>query len=172
MKGFADKDLAGAREAAGSFLRAVVAGKEGAARELLILGEGESLDFKSMSSSIASFELGDAKAEADHVVVVAAIKPKAGQDAPPALPLVMARAGGPWKVDMGASIQKLMGGLDLQALMEKMAQGLGDAMAQGMEGLGDALAQGMGAAAGDAPAPKKARKGPVAKRTPAKKKPR
>jgi hypothetical protein len=170
MKGFTDKDLAGAREAAESFLKAVVAGDEAAARNLLILGRGESLDFKSMSASIASFKVGDPQVEGDRVVLVSVIKPKPGQDAPPALPLVMARAGGPWKVDMGASIQKLMGGVDLEALMAQMAQGLGDAMAQGMEGLGDALAQGMGAAPQDAPAPKRARRIPEKKTAPAKKK--
>ena len=141
---FSEQEMAGAREAADGFLKAVVAGDENAARDLLILVEGESLDFQSMSASVGSYDLGAPQAEGDHVLVVAAITARPGQDAPPALPLVMTSASGPWKVDMGASIQKLMGGVDLQALMEQMAKGLGDAMAQGMESMGEALSQGLG----------------------------
>ncbi len=138
----------GARKAAEAFLNAVVAGDEGGARELLILGEGETLDFESMSASVGSFQLGEPQAEGDSIVVVAAITPRPGQDAPPALPLVMTRRAGPWKVDMGASMQKLMGGLDLQAIVEQMAKGLGEAM----EGIGAAMAEGLGAQAEEAPA--------------------
>lgn len=146
---FTAEDLSGARKVAESFLQAAMRGDEAAARALLILTKGESMDFKSMHESIAGFKLGEARADGGVIVVVATVTAKPGQDAPPPLPLVLNRVGSGWKIDMGASITRMMGGVDLEGLMEQMAQGLGEAMAKGMEGLGDAMAQGLGAVAQD-----------------------
>lgn len=171
-------DLSGARKVAETFLQAVMRGDEAAARAGLILTEGESMDFKSMHESIERFELGEAKADGEVVVIVATVTAKPGQDAPPPLPLVLTRAGGTWKIDMGASITRMLGGVDLDGMMQQVAQGLGEAMAKGMEGLGEAMAQGLGAAAQDlmsavgtregthlAPHPSKGKAKPAKKRT-------
>ncbi len=135
-------------------------GDETVARGLLILSEGESMDFKSMHESIGGFELGEAKDDGGAAVVVAAITAKPGQDAPPPLPLVMTRVADGWKIDMGASINRMMGGVDLEALMAQMAQGLGDAMAKGMEGLGEAMAQGLGTVAQEHPSKQRNKRSP------------
>ncbi|MBI2920146.1 MAG: hypothetical protein HYY18_03555 [Planctomycetes bacterium] len=136
-------DLAAARSAAETFLNAVVKGDESAARGLLILGAGESLDFKTMHDSTASFELGPAQAEGDRAVAIAAVRARPGTSAPPALPLVLVRRSGAWMVDMAASITRMMG-VDVGELMNQMAKGLGEAMSAGME----AMAKGLDAAAG------------------------
>lgn len=144
------RDLAAARDTAEAFLQAVKAADEARARALLLIREGESMDFKTMHESTASYELGPAQAEGDRVVVVAKIT---GVNAPPVLPIVLTRAGGAWKVDMGASMEKLVGGS-----LNELVQTLGTAMAKGM----DALAQGVSEAFSP---PKK----PKAKRRPKKK---
>lgn len=150
---FTAEDLSGARKVAESFLQAAMRGDEAGARALLILTEGESMDFKSMHESIAGFKLGEAKADGGAVVIVATVTAKPGQDAPPPLPLVLNRVGSGWKIDMGASITRMMGGVDLEGLMQQMAQGLGEAMAKGMEGLGDAMAQGLGTVGSEVSSP-------------------
>ena len=121
-------------------------GDEAAAKSFLILVEGESMDFESMHAFVEAFELGEAKADGAVVIVVATVRAKPGQDAPPPLPLVLNRVGDAWKIEMGASISRMLGGVDLGGMMQQMAQGLGEAMAKGMEGLGDAMAQGLGTA--------------------------
>ena len=142
-------DVAAARNAAEQFLRAVERGQEAAAKAMLIIAEGEKLDFKEMHESTASFELGQAKAEGEQVIVEAKfIGPPPSEGTPTQgeggaatkeLPLVLRRVDGAWKVDMGASITRMLGGLDLGAMMEQMAKGLGDAMAKGMEAVGEAF---------------------------------
>lgn len=154
-----DADLAAARAAADAFLNAVVRGDEPAARALLILGAGESLDFKTMHESTAGFELGPAQAEGDRAVAVAVVRAHPGKSAPPALPLVLVRPSGAWKVDMAASITRLMG-VDVGELMNQMAKGLGEAMSAGMEAMAQGLEAAAGAMGGEAAPvkPKKARK--------------
>lgn len=91
--GITPKDLTDARNAALGFLQAVTKGDEAAAAALLIIQEGEKMDFKTMGESIEKFELGEAKADGPQVVVVAAIKGKPGQEGPPALPLDLSGEG-------------------------------------------------------------------------------
>ena len=161
------ENLQRARQAAERFLQAVQRGDEPAARALLILGEGGKLDFKSMSESIASIALGKAQAEGEQVVVVATVTPKPGQPEVPPLPMVLKRADGAWKIDMSASINRMLG-VDLEKTMETLVQGLGDAMAKGMEAIGAGLSAGLSALSSppeDAPpaptrkAPRRRRKG-------------
>ena len=146
--GITPKDLTDARSAALGFLQAVTKGDEGAASALLIVQEGEKMDFKTMGESIETFELGEAKAEGAQVVVVAAVKAKPGQDGPPALPLVLLPVKGAWKVDMSASITRMMG-VSPEEMMNQLAEGLGNALAQGMNAMAEGLSQGMSAAFGE-----------------------
>jgi hypothetical protein len=112
---------------------------------MLILGGGESLDFKSMRDSTLAYELGPPQADGDLAIVEAKIqgpKPEGGTEpAVQTLPLVLRRAEGAWKVDMGASIQRMLG-FNLEEVMTQMAEGLGSALGKGME----AMAEGMTAA--------------------------
>jgi hypothetical protein len=142
-------DLAAARNTAEQFILAVQRGDEPAARSMLILVEGEKMDFKSMHESMTAYELGQPKADGEVAVVDAKITattpgegtPAQGEAAPEVkeLPLVLRRVDGAWKIDMGASITRLMGGIDLGQMMEQMAKGLGDVMAKGMEAVGEAF---------------------------------
>lgn len=131
-------DLAAARAVAVTFLEAVKRGDEAAARAVLIVRDGETVDFKTMHESTASYALGEATADGAQVVAIATITARPGTDAPPALPIVLSRGGAVWKIDMGASMSRLMG-VDLNALMKEMAEGLGSAMAQGLGAIGEGL---------------------------------
>ena len=86
----------------------------------------------------ASYALGAPAVEGETVVVVATVVGKPGQEVPPALPIVLRRDAGRWRIDMGASMTRLLG-VDLGALMETMAKGLGDAMASGFSALSRGL---------------------------------
>lgn len=158
-------DLTAARNVAEQFLQAVQRGDEAAARGMLILTEGESLDFKAMHASTTSFELGQGQADGAQAVVeakITEITPGKGEPAQGGaaqsvkdMPLVLRRVDGVWKIDMGASITRLMGGLNLEEMMTQMAKGLGDVMAKGMEAVGEAFSalsspEGQAASAGDA----------------------
>ncbi len=132
------RDVAAAAAAARSFLEAVVRGDETAARALLVLREGEKMDLAAMKGSIASYDLGEAKAEGQQVVVVATVTAPAGQEAPPPVPLVVERVEGAWKIDMSASMNRMLG-VNLEDLVKTMAEGLGDAMAKGFEAVAEGL---------------------------------
>jgi hypothetical protein len=146
-------DLLSARAAADRFLQAVVRGDEAEARALLIVREGEKIDFKGMHDSTAGYELGPATAEGETAVVVATIRAAPGKEGPPALPLVLARPDGAWRIDMAASVQRLLGGLDLEQLMRQMAEGVAQTMSHAMEGVSEAISSAFSADATAAPDP-------------------
>ena len=131
-------DLATARAVAVTFLEAVKRGDEAAARAVLIVRDGETVDFPTMHASTGSYALGEAVAEGAGVVAIATITARPGTVAPPALPIVLAREGAAWKIDMGASMNRLLG-VDLDALVKGMAEGLGAALAQGLGAIGEGL---------------------------------
>ncbi len=135
---FTPKDLKDARNTAEGFFQAVMKGDLGTARSLLIMQEGESMNFEAMRDSSESFELGPAKQDGDVVVTIAVIRAKPGQDAPPALPMVLRQVDGAWKIDMGASVTRLMG-MDPADMLKQLAEGIGTAMAQGIGALGQGL---------------------------------
>ncbi len=144
--------LRAARAAAERFLGAVVRGDEAAARSLLVVRKGETVDFKTMHESTAGFTLGEPTAERDGVLVTATIEAKPGRDVPPSLPMVLVASDGAYKVDMAASMKRLLGGIDLEAMVKEMATGLGDALSGAMKGVGEALSSmGSGDGASDAP---------------------
>jgi hypothetical protein len=143
-------DLAAARAVAVRFLDAVKAGDEPAARALLRVREGETIDFRTMHESTGAYTLGPAEADGAHVVTVATITAAPGREAPPSLPVVLSRPDGAWKVDMGLSMNRLLG-VDLEGMMKQMAEGLGTALSQGLDAMGQALA-GLGTGEGAAPA--------------------
>jgi len=140
------KDLAEAKGAVERFLQAAQQGDEATVRELLILGEGEKMDFNDMHASTASYELGEPRADGALAVVEAKIAGPApeggGEPQMQPMPFTLRRVDGAWKVDMGATITRLMG-FDLGEAMTQMAEGLGNAMAKGME----AVAEGFSALA-------------------------
>ncbi|MFO0934816.1 MAG: hypothetical protein U1E39_19190 [Planctomycetota bacterium] len=143
-------DLVAARAVAVRFLDAVKAGDEPAARALLHVREGETIDFRTMHESTGAYTLGPAEADGANVVTVATITAAPGRDAPPSLPVVLSRPDGTWKVDMGASMNRLLG-VDLEGMVKQMAEGLGAALSQGFDAMGQALA-GLGTGEGAAPA--------------------
>ncbi|MBM4041493.1 MAG: hypothetical protein FJ290_23575 [Planctomycetes bacterium] len=134
------QDLAEACEAVERFLQAAQSGDEATVRELFILGEGEKMDFDKMHASTVSYELGEPQADGELAVVEARISGPApeggGEPEVQAMPLTLRRVDGAWKVDMGATITRLMG-FDLGEAMSQMAEGLGNAMAKGMEAVAE-----------------------------------
>ena len=142
-------DLSAARAVAVRFLDAVKAGDEPAARALLHVRDGETIDFRTMHETTAAYTLGPAEADGAYVVAVATITAAPGREAPPSLPVVLSRPDGAWKVDMGASLNRLLG-VDLEGIMKQMAEGLGAALSQGFDAMGQALA---GLGTGDAATP-------------------
>ncbi|HUT36939.1 MAG TPA: hypothetical protein VNE39_25880 [Planctomycetota bacterium] len=146
------QDLAEAREAVERLLQAAQQGDEATARELLILGEGEEMNFKSMHASTVSYELGEPQADGELAVVESKILGPApddgGEPKEQCLPFVLRRVDGAWKVDMGASMTRMLG-VDLGEAMTQLAEGLGNAMAKGM----GAVAEGFSALAEPEAAP-------------------
>lgn len=136
------EDLSRAREAADRFLQAGQRGDEATAKALLITHEGESLDFKSMHGAALGYELGQAQADGELVVVEAKLRatpPGESQAQEQSLPLVLRQVDGTWKVDMGASINRMLG-VNVEEAMTQMAEGLGKAMAKGVEAIAEGLA--------------------------------
>lgn len=131
-------DAARAHATALAFLEAVRRGDEPAARALLLVKEGESVDFQTMHESTETFTLGPPTIEGVQVVVTATVTPRPGKDVPPALPIVLTRSGAGWKIDMGASMNRLLG-VDVEALVRGMAEGLGAAMSAGLAAIGEGL---------------------------------
>ncbi len=135
------QDLAEARETVERLLQAAQQGDEATARELLIMGEGENLNFSDMHASTASYELGEPQADGELAVVEAKISgpPPEGGGEPEVqpMPFTLRRVDGAWKVDMGATITRMLGGVDLGEMMTQMAEGLGKAMAPAMEAMAE-----------------------------------
>ncbi len=131
------QDLAEAREAVERLLQAAQSGDEATARELLIMGEGEKMDFGQMHESTVNYELGEPQADGELAVVEAKISGPApeggGEPEVQPMPFTLRRVDGAWKVDMAATITRMMGGLNLAEAMTQMMEGLGTAMAKGME---------------------------------------
>jgi hypothetical protein len=138
------RQLADARETADRFLTAVSQGDEAAARSLLIADDSETVDFNSMADGSADFTLGEVHGEGDLAIVATTLKavpPGQSEAVEQAIPMVLRQDGGQWKVDIGASMKRLLG-FDLEEAMTEMAKGLGETMSKGME----AMAEGMKAA--------------------------
>jgi len=139
------QDLSLARQVADRFFQALLRGDEAAAKALLIPHEGESVNLNTMQPPEGSgYELGEPRAEGDEVIVDAKLTGgPAGEPGPQeqSLPLVLRMVEGGWKIDMGASISRMLG-VNVEEAMTQVAEGLGKAMAKGME----AFAEGLGAA--------------------------
>ena len=144
------QDLSLARQVADQFFQALQRGDEAAAKALLIPHEGESVDLNAMQPGASGgYELGQPRAEGDEVIVDAKLTGAAPQEsgASPqeagpqeqALPLVLRRVDGDWKIDMGASITRMLG-VNVEDAMTGMAEGLGNAMAKGVEAFAEGLA--------------------------------
>jgi len=140
-------DLDQAREAAERFLQAIQSGDEPAARALLSEDDG-TVSFPSMGEGEASFELGQAQADGDKAVVPAtlrALPPGETEMQEQVMPLVLVQADGLWKVDMNASIERMLGGDLMEGLKgaaEQMGRGLAEGLDKLMEGLGEAFGGG------------------------------
>ncbi len=165
-------DLSAAQEAAEKLLQAVQRGDEAAAKALLIPVEGQSMDFKSMHESTTAYELGEPYAEGQQVIVEAKVRGAAQGEAPAPeqdLPLVIKRVEGAWKIDMSASINRMLG-VNLEDMVTKMAEGLGQALGKGMEAMAEGLSTALSGAEGQASKPQVEadEEGPAAALPPAK----
>jgi len=137
-----DEDLSSARQTVERFLQAMQKGDQATAKSLVIVREGESLDFGSADSGKTEYELGEAHREGEQAIVDAKLRitpPGADQPQEQAMGVVVTRVDGAWKVDIGASISRLLG-VNLEDTMSQMAEGLGKAMAKGMEAVAEGLA--------------------------------
>ena len=88
-----------------------------------------------------TFSLGEAKMEGESVIIPMALTPPGATEPATQMECVMTLEDGDWKVDLGAALDRMMGGPMAEA-MESMAAG----MAQVMEGVGQAMAEALGGA--------------------------
>ncbi len=96
-----------------------------------------------------TFEVGEPAVEAEIIVVpVKGVPIENVEGAPPemVLPCVMMREDGDWKLDMIATMERMMGG-GMAAAFEQ----IGSAMGEAMKGVGDAMASAFGTSSADAP---------------------
>ncbi len=140
-------DVAEARRVTDRFLDAVRQGDEATARSLLVTSDDESVELPGMSKEEeAGYELGPGQVEGDLVVVEARLwrtPPGETEKEEQQMPMVVRRDEGDWKVDIGASIERMFG-FSMEEACSQMAEGLGEALSEGME----AVAKGMGEALG------------------------
>lgn len=90
---------------------------------------------QSMGSHV-ELKIGNVTVDGDTATVQADVKSDGqGQE----LPIIVVKQEGQWRVDMAATIEKLMGGLDLAAMMEEGMKQMAQGMSQAMEGIGEAM---------------------------------
>lgn len=90
---------------------------------------------QSMGSHV-ELKIGNVTVDGDTATVQADVKSDGqGQE----LPIIVVKQEGQWRVDMAATIEKLMGGLDLAAMMEEGMKQMAQGMSQAMEGMGEAM---------------------------------
>lgn len=90
---------------------------------------------QSMGSHV-ELKIGNVTVDGDTATVQADVKSDGqGQE----LPIIVVKQNDQWRVDMAATIEKLMGGLDLAAMMEEGMKQMAQGMSQAMEGIGEAM---------------------------------
>jgi hypothetical protein len=141
--GVTAKDLSQACNTVERFLQAVQKDDEATAKAQLILREGESLDIKSMRETTLDYELGKPEVDGDQIIIEAKVR-ESDQAEPTSRPLVLSRVEGTWKIDIGATVNRMLG-VNLDETMTQMAEGLGEVM----EGVGKAMAEGLSQAFGE-----------------------
>jgi hypothetical protein len=102
----------------------------------------ESGQFDNSGPQGVRFEMGEGQMEGDGALIPLKLIPlDAPADAPPAMvmPCVMLNEDGQWKLDLPATMERMMGG-GIEAAMEQAATVISTAM----EGVGQALAEGFG----------------------------
>jgi hypothetical protein len=136
-------DSAAALAAARGFLEAVKQGHTDAAKAFLVPQDADSVDIQGIAGGGADYSLGPARADGDLVVVEATLRvepPGEPSAEGQTLPLVLRPIDGEWKVDMTASISRMLG-VDVGQAMTQMAEGIGQAVGEGLksafEGLSD-----------------------------------
>ncbi len=149
--GGAAVDLAGSREAAEQFLDALKRRDDAAARAMLVPEQAETTDLPSAEDEgERDFELGESRAEGADAIVDAKLRmtaPGATEPEEIPLPVVLRRQEGAWKIDWDASLGRMLG-----VNVQEVAEGLGSAMAQGLEAVGEGLQAAFSGLGGEAAA--------------------
>ncbi|MEX2213604.1 MAG: hypothetical protein WD768_05725 [Phycisphaeraceae bacterium] len=111
--------------------------------------------FHASGPTIDRYELGEVTTEGEIVIVPAAMKAKdvpEGQPEEMTMPFVVVPEDGAWKIDMSATVERLMG-FSMDDMMEQVGdamkgavEGLAEGMKQAFDGMGEALSEGMGQA--------------------------
>ncbi|MBN2491213.1 MAG: hypothetical protein JXQ29_10245, partial [Planctomycetes bacterium] len=130
------EELAEARQTAERFLGALQKGDEAAARELLGGEDDGSVSFPMAGKGDVEFELGEPQADGARAIVEAKLRSRPSEAAEPeeqVIPLVLERTGTEWRVNMGASIERMLG-FDLEDCMTDLAEGFGKAVTGFAEG--------------------------------------
>ncbi len=148
--GGAAVDLAGSREAAEQFLDALKRRDDAAARAMLVPEQTETTNLPSAEDEgERDFELGQPRAEGADALVDAKLRmtePGATEPEELSLPVVLRRQEGAWKIDWDASVGRMLG-----VNLQEVAEGLGSAMAQGLQALGEGLQTAFSGPDGEAP---------------------
>ena len=143
MTDLTPSDVADARRVADRFLDAVREGDEATAHSLLVICDDESVEMPGMSKEEnAGYELGPGQVEGDQVIVKARLwrtPPGETELEEQEMPMVVRREEGDWKIDIGASITRMFG-FDMGEAFTQIAEGLGEAISEGVE----AMAKGLG----------------------------
>lgn len=137
------EDLAAASRTVERFVAAARAEDEATLKELLIIPPGQTPDYKSMRDSLGKYSLSPPVSEAEQVIVQLTMTPQPdGQTSeagePPVIPLVLVRPENAWRIDMGASIDRLLG-FSLDNAMDTLAQGIGQAMEKAFDAVAGGL---------------------------------
>jgi hypothetical protein len=138
----------GAREALKKFLDACARRDEETALECLAEESRDGFNIDAGPQGDTNAQFGEEERDGEFVVIPTKLTVDGLNQE---MPFSMKEEGGQWRLDMMATMERLMG-FD----PEEMVESMGQAMADGMESLGDALASGfesMGEAMGEAMSP-------------------
>jgi hypothetical protein len=124
-----------------AFFNASLRHDESAMRACVTRQTLESGQMRNDSPEGFTFALGEAKMEGENAIIPVALTPPGATESAMRMECVMTLEDGAWKVDLGAALDRMMGGPMANA-MESMAAG----MAQAMEGVGRALSDAFGGA--------------------------
>ena len=135
------EDLVSAREAAERFLQAARQGDQAAVEGMMLPIPGQKPDFQSLRDSLQEGEVGAPRVEGEQVVVPITMRQVAeGEKLPQgmqALPLVLARPEGTWKIDMVSTLDRVMDAAF--STMGQVMETMGEAMGKACDAVGEGL---------------------------------
>ena len=141
----ADPEQPGPGSVVARFMLASLAGDQDAALAMMTVDSREGMKLDAPPVESGRVVVGE-PFEEDGVLVVPT--ESEGDGLPPGMDFVLTEEEGELRIDMDATMTRMMGGISPDQMMEGMGEALADAMGGVMEGMGNAMGEAMGAAFG------------------------